>query len=63
MKNLKIEIKDQNDKIVGYVFRYRGPSFADFATCYTPLDLNGNPLPSCTLVSFEKAKNIVLASK
>jgi hypothetical protein len=61
MKNLKIEIKDQNDIIVGYVFRFRGAAFTNFATAYTPLDVNGNPLPGNCQPSFEAARQKILS--
>jgi hypothetical protein len=61
MKNIQIEIKDQSDKLIGYVLRFRGAAFTGFATAYTPLDVNGNPLPGNCHPSFKAARQMVLS--
>lgn len=61
MKMIKVE--NENNEIVGYVSRFRGPAFANYATAYTALDINKYPISEVnSLNSLESAIEVVLDS-
>ena len=56
-----IEVKNENNEIVGYVSRFRGAAFANYATAYTPLDINKYPISGVnSLNSLDSAIDVVL---
>lgn len=56
-----IEVKNRNNEIVGYVSRFRGPAFANYATAYTALDINKYPISGVnSLNSLDAAIEIVI---
>lgn len=55
-----IEVKNDKGEIIGYVSRFRGAAFTNYATAHTALDINKKPISGINcLPSLKDAIEIV----